>query len=297
MMKSIASMLFVLAAALLVSSPALAGYADGMNQYAAYHVVRGGVDPMGTDSAELTADVNPNHTRHLQNVAWQMDIPQSTLQCEQDETLVYEFKASWSILGKFTAVETESGTNTGQGNYHVTFEDWLDNFRGPHNVHIASGIGRFRGKGYYKTEFYKFFYPGVNFQQLDRDELRRIQAEAEEYAQDKSNYILEQRNIANTSGDFSYKANAHCVCTKDLEWNDKMANIPGPGTRGESEFATMNEGPTRFRTGAQQDLRNFSRWILGSPRTDAVKKSEVLSEGGFRYNFGDLPSNDDIQVY
>lgn len=48
MMKSIASMLFVLVAALVLSSPAQARYADGMNQYAAYHVMHGAVDPMGT---------------------------------------------------------------------------------------------------------------------------------------------------------------------------------------------------------------------------------------------------------
>ena len=47
MMKSIVSTLLVLATALLLSSPSQAGYADGMNQYAAYHVMHGGVDPMG----------------------------------------------------------------------------------------------------------------------------------------------------------------------------------------------------------------------------------------------------------
>lgn len=47
MMKSIASMLFVLSTALLFSSPAQAGYADGMNQYAGYHIMHGGVDPTG----------------------------------------------------------------------------------------------------------------------------------------------------------------------------------------------------------------------------------------------------------
>lgn len=49
MMKSIVSMLFVLAAALLLSSPIQAGYTDGMNQYAAYHVMHGGVDPSGLE--------------------------------------------------------------------------------------------------------------------------------------------------------------------------------------------------------------------------------------------------------
>ena len=46
-MKSIVSMLLVFAAASLCSAQAQAGYADGMSQYAAYHVMHGGVDPSG----------------------------------------------------------------------------------------------------------------------------------------------------------------------------------------------------------------------------------------------------------
>lgn len=55
MMKSIASMLFVLAAALLFTNSAHAGYADGMNQYAGYHVMHRGVDPYGTRMITLRA--------------------------------------------------------------------------------------------------------------------------------------------------------------------------------------------------------------------------------------------------
>ena len=40
-------MLFALAAALLITNPTQAGYTDGMNQYAGYHVMHGGVDPTG----------------------------------------------------------------------------------------------------------------------------------------------------------------------------------------------------------------------------------------------------------
>lgn len=47
MMKSIVSILYIFVAALLLSSPVQAGYADGMNQYAAYHVMHGGLDPSG----------------------------------------------------------------------------------------------------------------------------------------------------------------------------------------------------------------------------------------------------------
>ena len=57
MMKPIVSMLFVLAAALLLSSPVQAGYADGMNQYAGYHVMHGGVDPTGTEIV-TTCDIS-----------------------------------------------------------------------------------------------------------------------------------------------------------------------------------------------------------------------------------------------
>jgi len=46
-------MLFVLAAVLLLSSPVHARYADGMNSYAAYHVMYGGLDPMGTVSQRI----------------------------------------------------------------------------------------------------------------------------------------------------------------------------------------------------------------------------------------------------
>lgn len=53
MMKSIVSMLAALAVAFLHSSPAQAGYADGMNQYAGYHVMRGGVDPMGLQAGPV----------------------------------------------------------------------------------------------------------------------------------------------------------------------------------------------------------------------------------------------------
>lgn len=47
MMKSIVSMIVVLAVAFLFTRPAQAGYAAGMNQYAGYHVMHGQVDPMG----------------------------------------------------------------------------------------------------------------------------------------------------------------------------------------------------------------------------------------------------------
>ncbi|MEM6259718.1 MAG: hypothetical protein AAGI37_15685 [Planctomycetota bacterium] len=55
-MKSFVSMLFVLATALLLTSPAQARYADGMNTYAAYHVMRGGVDPSGMISFKMVGD-------------------------------------------------------------------------------------------------------------------------------------------------------------------------------------------------------------------------------------------------
>ncbi|MBX2852005.1 MAG: hypothetical protein KTR15_09700 [Phycisphaeraceae bacterium] len=62
-MKPIFSMLFVLAAALLLSSPAHAGYADGMNQYAGYHVIRGVVDPTGTMAANVQSKIEWTWTK------------------------------------------------------------------------------------------------------------------------------------------------------------------------------------------------------------------------------------------
>lgn len=54
-MKLLASILLLLAAVLLVSSPAQAGYTDGLNQYAGYHIMHGGVDPTGTTSVQIKA--------------------------------------------------------------------------------------------------------------------------------------------------------------------------------------------------------------------------------------------------
>ena len=48
MMKSIVSLLFVLIAVMLFTGQVQAGYADGMNRYAGYHVMHDALDPMGT---------------------------------------------------------------------------------------------------------------------------------------------------------------------------------------------------------------------------------------------------------
>lgn len=47
-MKAITLPIFVVALVLSTSYSVDAGYADGMNQYAGYHVMHGGLDPMGT---------------------------------------------------------------------------------------------------------------------------------------------------------------------------------------------------------------------------------------------------------
>jgi len=44
-MKTLSLHIALVLIALLMSAPTQAGYTDGMNQYSAYHVMHGGMDP------------------------------------------------------------------------------------------------------------------------------------------------------------------------------------------------------------------------------------------------------------
>ncbi|MEM6258302.1 MAG: hypothetical protein AAGI37_08310 [Planctomycetota bacterium] len=107
-MKSIVPMLFVIATALLLTSPAQAGYADGMNQYAGYHIMHGGVDPTGTLSFQSVGNGPQTHLFGKDKTYLNVWAAASVM-ADADElgagraaggaALVYQRDSSWSIEG------------------------------------------------------------------------------------------------------------------------------------------------------------------------------------------------------
>lgn len=113
MMKSIVSLLLILAVALLLSGPSQAGYADGMNQYAAYHVLRGGVDPTG-----------------LSNYQWHHVFPQDIFgpgkRFDLDKQLSIDIHSSpngWLIPSKD---HEHLHRGRGGGRWNSDWSSWLD---------------------------------------------------------------------------------------------------------------------------------------------------------------------------
>lgn len=285
MMKSIVSMLFVLATALLLASPAQARYADGMNTYAAYHVMQGAVDPMGTNKIEVTGLNRAGFERTgvlNPTLKWTFDIPEG--ECGEGEEPVYEMDVTWIAIGF-----AQEPLSASRGGYHVSF-DGSNELAGPHTVHLGSGPGRDFGDRGYLEECARELIPG--YEQMD--EQQQLQAQRQnsrqllECSKQKSSDARLERSWAGVAGMFTYSIKLHCVCVGEIDWKE-MWNKTGGAGRGAGETATEDKSPSRFRMTGQKDLRNFNRWIMGGP-TGEEKDFRTLSEtsGGFVY---EVPPN------
>lgn len=290
-------MLFVLTAALLLVSPAQAGYADGMNQYAAYHVIRGGVDPMGTDSIRINNGDHPevvNEQGEIQRSAlgpthvWTVSEPEVTGGCLPEfETQLIEYEFNWTVSGP------SSGGQTLKGGYHVTVQS--DIVKTEWWLNLGSGTGWYQRPSSYALWIAQQEGATAEDFRNNRDDYMRR-------GQEMSDQTSLARWVANSKGEASYRITIWCVCTELLEFEglndavrrDDQTTIP----RRNVEVATDSNTPARFLSERDMgnDPRRNSKWHMGSPNVQRGLWSPSESEGGIVWEFTDPPLSNQVKV-
>jgi|GEM_PF-3156960 len=272
-MKSIVSMLVVLVAVLLVSSPAQARYADGMNSYAAYYVMRGGLDPMGTDSIKILDNTQLNEDGSFKRTQlgpthiWTVTTPE-TGKCKEDETQLIEYELMW------TSGHTVNKT-TVSGGYHVTVQQ--NEAKDTWHINLGSGTGHYQSA----KELALKVWESEGKPNITPEEFQdRIKAQEPEEQR-----RIEARQLTNSKGNASYRITTWCICTADLG-SAKLSdpeNIP----RANVETATASTMPARLFTQNQNaDPRRSHPWRMSKPVGDNLRSIQSTA-GQINWEFGD----------
>ena len=290
MMKTIVSMILVLAAASLLSSQTQAGYADGMNQYAAYHVMHGGLDPRGTDTLKLSTPEQVNDDGTIvygpflgPTHVWQITIPEAENGgCLSFETELVEYEFTWA---------SEDSTVPGSkvnGGYHVTVQGGgVDSYKEEWRINLGRGTG-------YVRNWTSLVDEARQVNNLTEQESTITFQEMRPYAEDIYEERVSARQILNSKGTASYRVTLWCICTELLEFEGfrEPQRIP----RAQTEVATETTLPARFLSIGDWDPRQHNPWHMGDPNVRRGLYSVGEATGSIVWDFGDPARENEARV-
>lgn len=252
------------------------GYPDGMNSYGAYHVMRGGVDPVGLDSIEINnRQFSVGEGGSIQNVGslgvdftWtisEVDAPR----CRDNEVRIIEYDFDWYVGGgRGHGTLSPQTAHVLTGGYHVSVQS--DTQKTGWRLNLGRGTGYFRSANdtYWRTEYLMRMH-GLTVEELgalDENErlevARNVNRNWRDYAQIRSDEEASSRQLHGSYGKASYTVKVYCYCrglALALEGFNNPANI----SRQDVETATESSIPARFLTRSDPDPRSQSKWKMG----------------------------------
>ncbi len=260
------------------------GYPDGLNTYAGYHIMWGGVDPYGEDSVDL---YNREHnllsggklreSRLGPTFVWGVSVPDEKCNPPYTNAEAYEYEFVWNITN------TNNG-NKVSGGYHVSVIH--DNPKETWRINLGRGTGYYRHYMDFSRDWIREHHP--NFKDYSRERKDEIRHVANEYGKKRSAEEASARWVGGAQGTATYSIIKYCICYIGHEsfkdWHPPEGNLP----RADSENTTESTNAARFLSLGDNDPRGKGYWRMGSlPTTgdDIVIKKAGSTSGGLRFDF------------